>query len=536
MVYDVTVYGASNDGSADASPGIQAAIAAAEAAGGGIVYFPTGLYRIESQLRVQADGVVLAGAGRSSVILHKPASGGSPFLPVLFQKGTSAGANPGELKDVGIRDLTVKFDAAGPQDAGAVQMNGCVDWFCERVTVLGDRNGMNSSRTNGIAAAFGSRDGIISGCVVDGVSKPAFYLASAERVTVVGCVAKHIRRGALHSGVGFATGQGRHVSFVDCHAHDCDDNGFHISNIGTLTGEIQSSPAPTSTSFRVLMGGDYGSRMMEALGVWKASTTRFEELRVASVTHAGGDLWDITLAAASSVTLSAGVTIHANFRPYRGVTIVGGSSTKNGAAGISIGTNLVGMIGRDLLINGVTCADNAAQGIFVSSVEDLVIQGCILRGNQLGLGISDIGPGQGGENLTGRVLVHGCIVYDNSRMGVQVRSANDVTVESTRIYRTSSGYHLDGGLVISDYSVITANKKTTDLKLRAIDFSGHATLAIVHIDGIDSAVESGYYSLLLAGAPEGVHYAPAGSEYTDRASGLKYRKATGFGSTGWTLM
>jgi len=63
-VFDVVVgYGADPTGVADATAAIQAAIDAAEVAGAGIVYFPTGLYRCNGKLLVQGDNTVLRGDG-----------------------------------------------------------------------------------------------------------------------------------------------------------------------------------------------------------------------------------------------------------------------------------------------------------------------------------------------------------------------------------------------------------------------------------------------------------------------------------------
>jgi len=62
--FNVTKYGARTTGAVDAGPAIQAAIDAAEAAGGGVVYLPPGLYRVDDLLTVEASGVVLRGAGR----------------------------------------------------------------------------------------------------------------------------------------------------------------------------------------------------------------------------------------------------------------------------------------------------------------------------------------------------------------------------------------------------------------------------------------------------------------------------------------
>ncbi len=69
-VFDVNDFGADATGAGDATAGIQAAIDAAEAAGGGVVWVPAGLYRCDGLLTVQADGVVLRGAGSDQSRLY----------------------------------------------------------------------------------------------------------------------------------------------------------------------------------------------------------------------------------------------------------------------------------------------------------------------------------------------------------------------------------------------------------------------------------------------------------------------------------
>lgn len=59
----VSQYGADPTGTTDSTSAIQGAIGAAESAGGGIVQFPEGLYRLDGVLTVSASSVVLRGAG-----------------------------------------------------------------------------------------------------------------------------------------------------------------------------------------------------------------------------------------------------------------------------------------------------------------------------------------------------------------------------------------------------------------------------------------------------------------------------------------
>ena len=70
-MYDVvSSYGADNTGKKDATSAIQKAIAAAQAANGGVVYLPAGTYRCDGKLSVTKDKVVLRGAGAGKSRLH----------------------------------------------------------------------------------------------------------------------------------------------------------------------------------------------------------------------------------------------------------------------------------------------------------------------------------------------------------------------------------------------------------------------------------------------------------------------------------
>ncbi|MFI1333133.1 glycosyl hydrolase family 28-related protein [Streptomyces sp. NPDC020845] len=70
VVADVRAYGAEPDGSADAAPAINRAIADAGRRGGGTVLVPPGTYRVDDVIRLGHDNVVLRGAGSGRTTLH----------------------------------------------------------------------------------------------------------------------------------------------------------------------------------------------------------------------------------------------------------------------------------------------------------------------------------------------------------------------------------------------------------------------------------------------------------------------------------
>lgn len=79
LVYNVKAHGATGNGTTDDTAAIQAAINAVQAAGGGVVYFPTGTYLVtptaSPALAVTGNGVRLVGAGNKAATLKKSTDG-----------------------------------------------------------------------------------------------------------------------------------------------------------------------------------------------------------------------------------------------------------------------------------------------------------------------------------------------------------------------------------------------------------------------------------------------------------------------------
>ncbi|HTN89867.1 MAG TPA: right-handed parallel beta-helix repeat-containing protein [Sorangium sp.] len=573
MIFNVknAPYNAVGDDTALDRQAIQSAIDAAEAAGGGVVYIPKGTYKLDGGLedgqegrpkgglKVEDDGVILEGEGRETVLKYYNDSPASHIIPLHFTKPPSA--DKPDLKNVGVRDLTIEFVNAGPDSAGGLTMTGCVDFFCERITVRGNGTGMSGSTTNGITINTFSSDGIVSGCVVEGVSKPGIYLSAAARVTVVGCMSKKnlcTAPGTPEAGAGFQIAQVEAVSLIDCYATG-SAVGFNVVCMGGDygSGTIDASPAPSPTSFNVTLDDTASALFMKRLGIWNPATQRIEELRGTSATLVSGTTWTVTLPADNTQTIAAGATIFVNYHPFKNVRIIGGSAKDNvvvyqipdpqnpntlktivAGVGVNVSSFQPGAVGRDLVISGLVCEGNADAGIIMSVVEDAIVEGCILRNNRVGIQLSDVGTADAIEQ-TKRILVSGCEIYDNENVGVYLRSVEDVTVQGTRIYRTKDTVQ-EKPIVIE--RVDENRRKTTDLKLRDLDFSGYDArmgddfpifAPAIPTNGDSDAVEDGLYDLAFFGPPEGQLYAPPGSRYVDRATGNVYRKVHGWKKNNW---
>lgn len=74
-IFNVQAYGAAGDGSTDDTAAIQAAIDAAEAAGGGVVQLPLGTYLVSSELTIEANRIVIQGEGSGTTIQSNATTG-----------------------------------------------------------------------------------------------------------------------------------------------------------------------------------------------------------------------------------------------------------------------------------------------------------------------------------------------------------------------------------------------------------------------------------------------------------------------------
>ncbi len=79
LFFNVKFYGATGDGATDDVGGIQAAINAATVAGGGIVFFPSGTYRVTTGITFQPS-VSLLGSGAGNTILSRDSVATNTFV------------------------------------------------------------------------------------------------------------------------------------------------------------------------------------------------------------------------------------------------------------------------------------------------------------------------------------------------------------------------------------------------------------------------------------------------------------------------
>lgn len=178
------MYGAVGDGTTDDTAAIQAAIDAAEAAGGGAVVL-TGTYRIDYGghldrvglipnwdygLHVNADNVWLVGEGAATLKLTEaPTDGTYKYIMLMLGNGgRSDGQAPGEVgtwvSNVGVRGVTFDTTALLAATQGGVYICAA---YCQRFViennVILDGRALTSTGGASIQSSVSSKYGLITG-------------------------------------------------------------------------------------------------------------------------------------------------------------------------------------------------------------------------------------------------------------------------------------------------------------------------------------------------------------------------------------
>jgi len=248
-VYDAQTYGAKGDGVADDTVAINAAIADAARTGGGVVYLPTGVYRVAPTPHPQDGsyaacllmrrGVVLRGAGKEATTVRladgAALPAGSNRIYLMLNAAINATlASASRDEGMAVEDLTVD-GAAARQTAltCGIFWIGCRDVSHSRVRVR-DMRGTGS--TGGLAETFFyefqlGAEASYSFCEAvttaggGGSTAGGFSADNATGLTYVSCVA----RGMTVSN-GFTHNTCALLRYSDCHAYGNGMYGFNSEN------------------------------------------------------------------------------------------------------------------------------------------------------------------------------------------------------------------------------------------------------------------------------------------------------------------
>lgn len=214
LEYNVVDYGAAGDGVTNDGTAIGSAVAAAKAAGGGVVFFPQGTYLVSAAIVVDGANITLQGAGRSATIIKTV--GNHQII-----RGVS-------VAGLQVRDLQVLGDA----DSGKTSQRG-IEW-----------TGVSDGLIHNVWAKNLGYDGILllSGCVNCTVSN----------CRVTGCKDDGINIG----GDPVAESSGNNV--VGNVVSDCASTGIHISDRSRYSSVVGNTISGCNNGIDTYNAGAYG--------------------------------------------------------------------------------------------------------------------------------------------------------------------------------------------------------------------------------------------------------------------------------------
>lgn len=167
MVYNIKAYGAKCDGSTDDTTAIQAAITAAQAAGG-MVWHPGGTAIISAPLNVTVDNVQFGGTGWGSVYKASASFSGSHMLYV----------QSGGTFRYGLRMQDVYFDCNSVASLNGVNLESTYHALLDHVRV---KNCVGIGIwVNGLSNKFGAYNTLHACTVTDGVGATAIGIKTTN--------------------------------------------------------------------------------------------------------------------------------------------------------------------------------------------------------------------------------------------------------------------------------------------------------------------------------------------------------------------
>jgi len=351
QVFNVKAYGAVGDGTTDDTVAMQAAIAAANAAGGGVIYFPAGTYLI-------AGALVIPNGGQSPV----PAQNPLRFTGALQDGSSSSGlakapAGGAILNLTETTNTVAKIDTRG---AGFLEIDHLTleDTGGDAVPFVQTTNTILSIHNNSIVGSKNTvlcdQDAIILGSsttTIDGSATAAFQ---GYGTVIRDNWFNHIRRAVY--GLAFANGvqvvdntvwaqsgsnlaAGAAIEFDGTAEAPGTDTGNYISGnlieaVGYVYGiKLTHSEGDTITGNSVFDGGAgfLNSIDFVSSAVFNTAICGYGSAKVCAVDNAGsntvfdgsgngptniGGLWNFTYGAGLKITNSAG--------PVYGVNLVNG--------------------------------------------------------------------------------------------------------------------------------------------------------------------------------------------------------------------
>ena len=240
VVYDVLDYGAKADGVTDDVAAVQAAVNAAGAAGGGVVYMPPGTYRFYAGHGVDPnrglganielfDGVAVKGAGADKTFVVATRQGASAFgalrkknISVQDMDISAAGSTEDGVKFAVCTNPLVQNVTAHDIYIG-IALYSCVDPVVRECKVYNSDTGIKIGEyANSPEAAVG---GLMGG------NKVSFRVAGDFSGDPVRRISGTVLRRCASGPNGILLTYAENLTLRDCTSSNVASNGIHISGV-----------------------------------------------------------------------------------------------------------------------------------------------------------------------------------------------------------------------------------------------------------------------------------------------------------------
>lgn len=206
VIYNVRYLGAVGNGTTDDLAAIQAAINAAQTAGGGIVYFPRGTYLVSGRPTITGSNIIVRGVGSGSKILLGSAA--------LNAAGSTTGIWVNGGTNILIQDLAIDGNFANIAKNGSFHAASTI-W-----TPIRTEYGASSVKNYVYAGS-----GIDAGTYLH--DRLPIRITNANNVTVQNCeLFNSISAGVLADGT--SVNGCKNITVTGCRIHHCWDNGVYF--------------------------------------------------------------------------------------------------------------------------------------------------------------------------------------------------------------------------------------------------------------------------------------------------------------------
>lgn len=241
--YNVKVFGAAGNGTTDDTTAIQNTINAAHTAGGGVVFFPPGTYKITAALTVYTH-ISLAGSG--SGVTDGSGGGGGTSVTEINQTSTSLDCLTGtDVYDFSMSDITLNGPGSGT--GIGLELKLSTDGDTRYVTlknVTSQNFGADGIKIDTLIVSF-FQNVVCYGNGGFGFNLHASGTAAATSTTFTACWAHD------NTSAGWSIDHMVYSSFVSCAADINGAQGFLINNCQSVGFHACGAESNTGNQFKV---------------------------------------------------------------------------------------------------------------------------------------------------------------------------------------------------------------------------------------------------------------------------------------------